>query len=158
MTGVERHMIMDTHLSEILKETYQKEERVRDKFIQKEDHKRRAKKMEEMKDGLEKGTFKAVEQIKEAPPPPVPSPKKLTMKEMEAKLSVELSKNLWRRSNPAYNIGSHSTLSTNVETYSYNVAEMEPLDKTHCRRRDEFTNYVEAASRYKQLMAKGGIN
>jgi len=32
--------------------------------------------------------------------------------------------------------------------------QIDPVDKTHCRRRDKFTSYVESSARYKLLMKK----
>jgi len=102
------------------------------------------------------GVLQPAEAVHEDLPVPAPPTRKMTQKEMETKLGLELSKNLWKKLVPGYQIGSHSTQSRFHEDFKYDPSELEPVVKTHCRRRDEFTNYVEAAARYKQMMGKKG--
>jgi len=135
---------MDNHLSQIMAETYAKEDKIQKKFFAEMEHKRLAE--------------KAKSGVKEKPPtppdelPPVPPHKTLSAKELEIKLGVELSKNMWRRCNPAYNIGTHGGVSSSQDAFVYDELENEPVDKKFNRKRDEFVMYVEARARYSQVM------
>ena len=129
----------------------------------------------------------------------------ITEDELNQRLQLELSKNMWKRCNPGFNHMAVSTLSKTQEEFLYdedNVrrspamhaahrrprgrrrasvragpgrrrgragptpdltrrhpslvgsVQIDPVDKTHCRRRDKFTSYVESSARYKLLMKK----
>ena len=41
------------------------------------------------------------------------------------------------------------------EDFAYKVDELDPVDKSFFRRRDNFTKYVEASAMYKLLSKKG---
>ncbi|KAK3239506.1 hypothetical protein CYMTET_50573 [Cymbomonas tetramitiformis] len=145
MTAVERTGYMDVHKSNLLKEAFDKETKCRDAF---------AKKMEQ-ENGFA-SNFKIEEPKTLTPPPVIPAaPKSMSQQERDAKLGVELSKNLWRRCNPGYSIGSATCQSTAKSDFCYDPEELEPVDKTKNRRRDDFTNYVEASSRHNLMMKAG---
>mmetsp|Transcript_9552 Transcript_9552/g.16426 ORF Transcript_9552/g.16426 Transcript_9552/m.16426 type:complete len:149 (-) Transcript_9552:426-872(-) len=141
MTGVERSGYMDTHMSRIMAETYAKEDKLQTKFFSDMEHRRLAEK-------AAKGIKPKPETPEEQPPPP-PKFKKLSAKELEIKLGVELSKNMWKNSTPAYNIGTHSGISQSQADFQYDENEIEPMDKTFNRKRDEFVMYVEARAKNK---------
>eukprot|EP00218_Dolichomastix_sp_CCMP3274_P013698 CAMPEP_0170141772 /NCGR_PEP_ID=MMETSP0033_2-20121228/7217_1 /TAXON_ID=195969 /ORGANISM="Dolichomastix tenuilepis, Strain CCMP3274" /LENGTH=142 /DNA_ID=CAMNT_0010378059 /DNA_START=26 /DNA_END=454 /DNA_ORIENTATION=+ len=141
MSAVERVGWMDSQASNFLREMITKEEKFQEKFID--------------VDGLpdiEEPTASGPEPV---PMPPKVDPDMLSAEQAERKLGVELSKNMWRRCNPGYNFGSSMGQSVTSSDYNYDPEELEPCDKTNFRRRDGFTMYVEASSRFKLLTKKG---
>ena len=86
------------------------------------------------------------------PPPP---PRELTVEERDHKMLDTLSKHMWRTCNPGYVPNTHKILPKSKEDFAYKVDELDPVDKSFFRRRDNFTKYVEASAMYKLLSKKG---
>mmetsp|Transcript_1492 Transcript_1492/g.1700 ORF Transcript_1492/g.1700 Transcript_1492/m.1700 type:complete len:150 (-) Transcript_1492:284-733(-) len=144
MTAMQRVGYLDTNMSEFLKESYNKEEKVRDEFFTKTEAERAAAGIADMPAHSKPADVKYVK------PPP------MTTGEVQGKMGVELSKNLWRRCNPGYNVGSATFQSTTKSDYVYDADEVleangDNLNKALNRKRDDFTHYVEASSRHKLL-------
>ena len=84
----------------------------------------------------------------------------LTQREKDSRLANELGKNMWRKCNPGYVSGSMKVQSQAKNDYQYDPEEVEPVNRANFRRRDTFTNYVEAAAKYNNIMKKqagGGL-
>lgn len=89
-----------------------------------------------------------------------PDTSRLTPRERDSRLANELGKNMWRKCNPGYVTGTMNTQSRTKSDFTYDPAEVEPVNRANFRRRDEFTNYVEAAAKYNNITKKsmrGGL-
>jgi len=67
--------------------------------------------------------------------------------------------NMWKKLIPGFQIGAHTVQSTSKEHYAYpDPEDIEPVIRTHCRKRDEHALYVEARAKYNMMMgAKGSM-
>ena len=74
-------------------------------------------------------------------------PDALTSWQKDNRMLNEMGKNIWKNPNPAYDATTMNTRSTSASDYVYDPSEIEPVDKTHCRRRVAFTAYVEVQAR-----------
>jgi len=83
-------------------------------------------------------------------------PSTLTQRQRDTRMANELGKNMWTKCNPGYVAGSMNTMSQAKMDFQYDPSEIEPVDKKNFRRRDTFTNYVEAAAKYSNIMKKSG--
>ena len=88
--------------------------------------------------------------------PPDTRTSMLSQKEKDTRLANELGKNMWRSSNPGYVSGSMRVQSQAKMDFQYDPEEVEPVNRANFRRRDTFTNYVEAAAKYNNIMKKSG--
>jgi hypothetical protein len=68
----------------------------------------------------------------------------------ERQQQAELSFTTWKRINAGY-YDSPPAKSTMHSSFQYNEKKVDETDKTHNRKADKFTNYVEARERYKLL-------
>lgn len=69
------------------------------------------------------------------------------------RLQEETSKSIWSFCNSTYDVsGNHMKRSVLNSTHTWDEREVEPVDKTHHRRRDEFTEYVKTKTRFAKLM------
>ena len=100
---------------------------------------------------LETEAAKQPEEPKTKPAPPPAQPRELTDAEKEEKMLETLSKHMWRTCNPGYQPRTHRVLPQSKEDFSYKMDLVDTVDKTHFRKRDNFTKYVEASSMYKLL-------
>lgn len=66
---------------------------------------------------------------------------------------------MWRKCNPGYMSGTMNVQSQSKLDFQYDPSELEPVNRQNFRRRDTFTNYVEAAAKYNNIMKKtaGGL-
>lgn len=63
----------------------------------------------------------------------------------------EIGRSLWKNGNARYDPGTMNIQAHYKDDFEYDPDEIEPVDKTHFRRRDTFTNYVEAAAKMKNI-------
>ena len=70
----------------------------------------------------------------------------------DSKLIFEMSKKMNQRLNPGYTIAPHAA--TSKADFTYDEDELDPVDKTHFRKRDTFSQYVEAQARFSLLTKK----
>ncbi|WZN60582.1 hypothetical protein HKI87_03g21160 [Chloropicon roscoffensis] len=134
--GVSRVGWLDTQKSNVIRETIEKEDKIRHKFI-------RAHSTLNPED-LEETESVATTTLSSVFPQP------------EKHWSTELSKYLWRNCNPGYILKTQQVPSTTKEHFSFDEEEENGLlGKVHNRRRDAFTKYLESSARYKLLMKKG---
>ena len=141
---------MDTQRTNFLKEVYTKEEQIRQQFFV------NSGMLDDdiNNDAEDNATTSDYEAAKNAATERVALQPAVTENELNMRLQLELSKNMWKRCNPGFNHAAVSTLSTTQEEFLYDEDNIDPVDKTHCRRRDKFTSYVESSARYKLLMKK----
>ncbi|ACO62284.1 flagellar associated protein [Micromonas commoda] len=78
-------------------------------------------------------------------------PSTLSQWERDNRMTNQIGANMWRTCNPAYDARSMNTTSVTKAEFTYDPEEIEPVDKTHFRRRDKFTFYVEAAAKSHNL-------
>ena len=84
-------------------------------------------------------------------PVAAPEPEPLTQWERDNRMANEIGRSIWKNGNARYDPGTMNTQAHYMSDYVYDPDEVEPVDKTHFRRRDKFTNYVEAAARMKSI-------
>eukprot|EP00899_Mesostigma_viride_P015045 jgi/Mesvir1/23541/Mv18242-RA.1 len=72
----------------------------------------------------------------------------------EERLAEEMSKNLWSSMGTGFASPSRRMQSTAKAQFTYDEEEVELPDKKNFRKRDDFSNYVEAAARHKMVMKK----
>mmetsp|Transcript_4512 Transcript_4512/g.7632 ORF Transcript_4512/g.7632 Transcript_4512/m.7632 type:complete len:155 (+) Transcript_4512:178-642(+) len=149
MSGVERVEYMDNQKSGMMTEAIQKERKIQRQYFKQQE---------------------AAGLIKPAGPPAaqhydslvdtvqMPDHMRTLQEDPIMNMNSTISKSLWSQSNPGYIVrdGQHMASSFKKE-FVYDQEEVDYmrslgyLDKTHNRRRDEFTRYVEAAARSKAL-------
>jgi hypothetical protein len=78
-------------------------------------------------------------------------PSTLSQRERDNRMTNQIGANMWRTCNPAYDARSMNTTSVTKAEFTYDPEDIEPVDKTHFRRRDNFTFYVEAAAKSHNL-------
>ncbi|GAQ90691.1 hypothetical protein KFL_006740050 [Klebsormidium nitens] len=147
----------NTQQVNFLKEIYSKEEKYRNEFLDKVDAAERAAGggTADFEDDLEEtphtGRGGAATSVSSQ------SRRGCEPRSAEEAIQGEISKNLWRRVNPGYvEPRRDQMVSTGKTAFVYEPDEIEPVSREHFRKRDTFTQYVEASSRYKLLMkAKG---
>mmetsp|Transcript_19801 Transcript_19801/g.62985 ORF Transcript_19801/g.62985 Transcript_19801/m.62985 type:complete len:149 (+) Transcript_19801:184-630(+) len=144
MSAVERVGWLDNAKSNAIKESIVKEEKLAmESFLAQE------RQREEDDPEYAPLVYEAPSLYAPKPPTPVMEPQ-----DPQHKLMDDLSRNLWRGSNPGYTLGASRVQSLTKDDFVYDPDELEPCDKTHFRKRDNFTNYIEASARYKLLMKK----
>ncbi|BBN12303.1 hypothetical protein MPTK1_5g18950 [Marchantia polymorpha subsp. ruderalis] len=88
--------------------------------------------------------------------------KNTTAKDAQAHMSDtellnHLSMNLWRRINAGYMIERRKCLSLSRDSYQYDSKLLEKTDREFMHKRDMFSEYVEAAARFKCLIKDGHV-
>ena len=78
-------------------------------------------------------------------------PSTLSQRERDNRMTNQIGANMWRTCNPAYDARSMNTTSVTKAEFTYDPEDIEPVDKTHFRRRDNFIFYVEAAAKSHNL-------
>ena len=73
-------------------------------------------------------------------------------KDEDSRLVFEMSKKMNSRLNAGYTIVPNYGLSTSKDAYVYEEDELDPVDKTHFRKRDTFSQYVEAEAKFSLLI------
>lgn len=77
----------------------------------------------------------------------------LTPEQAEQQIVTDLSKSMWRRANPTFTTSNtHRLMSVTKQEFQWRADEIEPMDKTNNRRRDEQTDYMNAEVIYNQMM------
>lgn len=148
MSGVERVQYMDNQRSAIISETIAKEKKLQRQYFEEQEAAGRIKPYHPTKSVSTESSVQRIQvpefvhNVKLAP---------------EQCMADSLSRNMWT-SNPGYIIRNGTTLTSLTKSdYDWKQEEIEKMkhfgefQKQHNRRKDEFTDYMEAAAKSRML-------